>query len=647
MNFTIGEKYVLHPNPNGWHGNAYRASRLHGKSFTYTGTDGNRFDIFNGLANEYIKYKPGLGMTSATTSSSGIFHVSGGKSYRISGLFFPGQSVDPPIVSPPTPPDVPTKPTENPCYNFDNYGISLAEHTFVWKEEARKFMARPEVAQISTMNSKTMGIYQDTLLERDYWKFRGDINGMRVICTNHMIKDLACFIEHAKYDAVPEYDVFIAKFKIPDAMIVQHGGLTIDRNVRLDSFADYKGQLSPDGYYYVTEQGHLCFFEKSIEEDPTNTGGPVDPVIPDDPITPDTPIVGAGQTHAPISDKFDSYEQSTSPLWPDNAFNVDTLFADYNSETIDFCLSVFDKVDTDDCRRELFKIIYGDFEGKGAIDLGGYDDETLTKAMYTQYANILLPSGQEKFIINGVEQDAVYIMDVSRKLYVDGIDPGNFEFSFQEIVDSNADPLNPTDHTNITSDPGGFLTVVDEYVHNQNKPDLKQPVSIKLGNLEDGITANDEYGILYPSMGIFVFRTDIITETSGSNYNHVREIQKSCFNPVRFFHALVSKSIATTNNYVDASGDFFGFKARNIVFKHVRFAYVRLKNYQFNFSNNPTYTKDEDGSILDTMLGDSKVYITSVGLYNSKKELLAVGKLSQPMLKSACEEAVLTIKIEQ
>ena len=43
---------------------------------------------------------------------------------------------------------------------------------------------------------------------------------------------------------------------------------------------------------------------------------------------------------------------------------------------------------------------------------------------------------------------------------------------------------------------------------------------------------------------------------------------------------------------------------------------------------------------------DPKAYITTVGLYNDTNELLAVAKLSKPILKSFSREAIIKVKLD-
>mgnify|MGYP003647198231 FL=1 len=58
----------------------------------------------------------------------------------------------------------------------------------------------------------------------------------------------------------------------------------------------------------------------------------------------------------------------------------------------------------------------------------------------------------------------------------------------------------------------------------------------------------------------------------------------------------------------------------------------KITDNEFNYSQNPTITTDESGSLRNFATGsDFKPYATSVGLYNEANELLLVANLGQPI----------------
>ena len=75
--------------------------------------------------------------------------------------------------------------------------------------------------------------------------------------------------------------------------------------------------------------------------------------------------------------------------------------------------------------------------------------------------------------------------------------------------------------------------------------------------------------------------------------------------------------------------------------------FCRVMNSKFNKSNNPTWTSGSSGIPLEIFRdGKEKTYITTVGLYDDADDLLAVAKLSKPILKSRSREALVKVKLD-
>ena len=75
--------------------------------------------------------------------------------------------------------------------------------------------------------------------------------------------------------------------------------------------------------------------------------------------------------------------------------------------------------------------------------------------------------------------------------------------------------------------------------------------------------------------------------------------------------------------------------------------FCRINNKKFNFSSNPTFATASDGSLTQpTFFKDPQTFVTQVGLYNDDNELLAVAKLSKPLLNSYAREAIIKVKLD-
>lgn len=69
---------------------------------------------------------------------------------------------------------------------------------------------------------------------------------------------------------------------------------------------------------------------------------------------------------------------------------------------------------------------------------------------------------------------------------------------------------------------------------------------------------------------------------------------------------------------------------------------------EFNLSQNPSISSGSDGTLVDFAKEDYfSPYVTSVGLYNDQRDLLAVAKLSQPLATSATTDTSILINIDR
>jgi hypothetical protein len=284
-----------------------------------------------------------------------------------------------------------------------------------------------------------------------------------------------------------------------------------------------------------------------------------------------------------------------------------------------------------------FAVAYGHYHGSGSAPISQYASEgrTPTKTIYSQYANLLLVPGDEQFTINSVNETSSLFINVNRNRYKERIDPGNWTFT----INGGA---------NFTAGAGEITLTDDSMANNATLGDFGALYKVVTGSI--GITdtaglaiANPtQYGWFYPDMGVIMISPRLlgqsITETnfcwcpSGGLSNVGAENKNPTLTQtVGFFTS-------------SANATFAARSAERVFATHY---FCRLKNAEYNFSNNPTFTSGSQGQFSHpSMYKDPKVYVTTVGLYNDKNELLATAKLSKPLLKSFTREALIRIKLE-
>jgi len=300
---------------------------------------------------------------------------------------------------------------------------------------------------------------------------------------------------------------------------------------------------------------------------------------------------------------------------------------------------------TGDTAESQFSVTYGHRKGSGSSAAGTLNDSP-TRAIYSQYRLLLLNPGDTTFTFgDGVSSDSIYVLNFNRARIKDKLDPGNWQLSLAALSGSFVANHN---HTGSAVKPlnTNFITLIDDSGQTQqtNLSAVGRAYNIVSGSILNGIyntAAPKYYGLVYPDMGILVLN-DLALNASAS-FNTVSGSNIAGDNAWKLFTSISgAMSYGKSNAFPELA-----FAARNeeaVVSTHF---FVRIKNGEYNFSNNPSYVTGSLGDLAQaTFIRDSKTYITTIGMYNNSQELLAVAKLSKPILKSFQSEALIKVKLD-
>ncbi len=347
-------------------------------------------------------------------------------------------------------------------------------------------------------------------------------------------------------------------------------------------------------------------------------------------------------------------ETVTKGLWTDGAGNLLNMFksSDQTATQQRYYYEIFQSESSAVGAAPQYSIAWGHVGGSGSADEGGQVNDTPSRAIYSQYRNLLLEPGDAQFSINGVDNDNCFFINVNRARFKERLDEGNIEINIQELSGSGwaAVSGNHT-HTgsNVTLRTGDTTNPVIRLIDDSKITDTRigqagQIYSLVSGSIEDGVYNSTNpvyYGLLYPQVGVMVIGGNGMNESA--SFNIVTGSEVAGDNASKLFLAM-SHSAAYLS---DASGDKLGFQARSSEKVKSTHYFVRIKNTEYNFSNNPTFVTGSRGQFAQaSFLFDPKVYITTIGMYNNRRELLATAKLSKPLLKSFTREALIKVKLD-
>ena len=331
----------------------------------------------------------------------------------------------------------------------------------------------------------------------------------------------------------------------------------------------------------------------------------------------------------------------SSGMWQDGSGTITTFYTSstQSGSSGAYYLDVYSKkpqgTSADTTAKAQFSIAYGHIHGSGSVGTRGATGNRASATIYRQLVNTLLGPNESKFTFAGsgtnIEPKFVYAISVAREQLREKMDPGNWELVISSSED-NSTGLGTAQ---------AFIKLIDDSGATTN-PTVGQGgrvFNIVSGSIASGAAVTKTaaasqpgggYGLFYPDLGMLVLNGPVINK-SGSLF-HVSASNTAGGNNVKFF------------NSIEGGVKFQARREEVISSQHY---FCRVPNKAFNFSSNPTFSTGSSGTLTQpTFVRNPKTFITQVGLYNDNNDLLAVAKLSKPLLKSYSREAIIKVKLD-
>lgn len=343
-------------------------------------------------------------------------------------------------------------------------------------------------------------------------------------------------------------------------------------------------------------------------------------------------------------------ELVTAPLWSGNRTEFYTPFtsSDQSDGTKRYFYEVYNSQSSYPSAEVQFSVAYGDSNGSGSStgSYGAQDYDYPTKAIYSQYKQLLLAPGLNLFeFTNGTVSETsehIYVLNVNRSRYKDRMDTSTWELSLGK--------LNSLGDANIAG-ANDVITLIDDSGTTTTELSVQggRVYNLVSGSIQDGKYTGDStpWGLYYPDHAIIILNGKAL-DASASFYTTRSRVPSanetytgSLFganNALRLF-----TSISGAMSYDSAS---FSFQGRTSEVVSSTYYFVRLFSDEYNYTNNQSFFTENNVLKYKSMVLDPKVYVTSVGLYDDDNNLLAVAKLSKPIQKSFDREIVIKVKLD-
>ena len=321
-----------------------------------------------------------------------------------------------------------------------------------------------------------------------------------------------------------------------------------------------------------------------------------------------------------------SSDSITSTLWSAGAVSLTNFYTSSTQEagsSGNFYLNIYQTASNDASAEVQFAVAYGNQYGSGSSFYNNaVPGVSPTLTTYGQYQVLVLGDENTNFIFGGVTSSDFWVLSIDRTRYKESLFPGSLALTLSGST--------------------GVVTITD---NSQVAPSIVfneagrvyQLVSGSQGTVNtstdpNGYSVSGSYGWLLPDIGTIILNPVALSAsiglTSNPTYNSDGLNNRIMFNAI---NGTTAKSFFL-NSQETISSDYI---------------FVRARNAEFNYSENPSFISGSTGEVVwNSFINNPQTYPTTIGLYNDTNELLAVAKLSRPLLKDFTKEALVRVKLD-
>lgn len=321
-----------------------------------------------------------------------------------------------------------------------------------------------------------------------------------------------------------------------------------------------------------------------------------------------------------------------APLWSTQSPILNTFYTSstqVNSNSGQYHYNIYaEDVNVDASVDSQFALAFAHKQGSGSLLYNpAVDGKSPTSTVYGQYRTLVLGDEDSDFIFGDTSSEYFHVISIDRDRFKESLLPGSFNLDFQYTdKQNNVNRLVLTDNsldqtTQVYNDAGRVYQIVSG-----------SNGSAYSGN---GYSANHgSYGLFLPDIGTLILNTAALADTGvtaggtglglGTNF--------------------ASNTAGLNNRDLYDAISVFQLNSQETV--PSQYIFTRVRNSEFNYSTNPSFITGSGDIRIDRMVNAPQTYVTAVGMYNDNNELLAVAKLSKPLLKDFTKEALVRIKLD-
>lgn len=320
-----------------------------------------------------------------------------------------------------------------------------------------------------------------------------------------------------------------------------------------------------------------------------------------------------------------SADSISSTVWSTDTYQLTSFETSSTQEAAtsgDYYLNVYQTGSSVSTAATQFSIAYGHPDGVGSTPYNAnVAGKSPSSTIYGQYRNLVLGDEEQELLFGGIASTkGFFAITVDRARYKEKLLPGTFSLTLAD----GAQTVVLTDNSAQTST-----------VSFNDAGRVYQVISGSAGSAYDGGTGFSATNGYVASFGLFLPDIGVILLNAQALDNHLPNLN---------FTTGSADANGANNGLLKARLSNFSLNSEETISSN--YVFVRVRNGEFNYSNNPSNITGSGELRHNSMVNNPQSYITSVGLYNDNNDLLGVAKLSKPLLKDFTKEALVRIKLD-
>ena len=332
-----------------------------------------------------------------------------------------------------------------------------------------------------------------------------------------------------------------------------------------------------------------------------------------------------------------SSDTISATLWSSASPTLSTFFTSSTQEagsSGNYYLNIYQTESSDTSAAIQFALAYGNNNGSGSLNYNSaVKGKSPTSTIYGQFQNLVIGDENTNFAFGSVVSDEFYVLSIDRTRYKEKLLLGSLALTISGSSGSITLTDNSAYVSSVSFNEAGRIFQLITGSQGAISSTLTR-------NTTDGYSKNSgSYGWFLPDIGTIILNSKALADSAVSG-------------GIGLQYSGSSSGSVTPNRTPNASlytaisgGANFKLNSQETITSD--YIFIRARNAEFNYSENPSYISGSTGEVIySSFINSPQTYVTTVGLYNDTNELLAVAKLSRPLLKDFTKEALVRLKLD-